>query len=76
MGSKTGDCTAPGSINFENSLSWQVNPAYQVIKLQKSGRFLGRVNITLGAIGEDDAIIVDAVEFNPQAQDKSAPYHE
>lgn len=76
MGSKTGDCTAPGSINFENSLSWQVNPAYQVIKLQKGGRFLGRVNVTLGAMNSAHCIFVDAVEFNPQAQETNAPYHE
>ncbi len=75
MGSKTGDCTAPGSVNFENSLSWQVNPAYQVMKLQKGGRFLGRINLTLGKIVEDDCIFIDAVEFNPQAQEEGMPYY-
>jgi len=74
LGDKCGDCTAKGSVNFGNSVTWLVNPAYQILKMSKDGRFIGKINFTLGTIAGKDAIIIDALEFNPQAV-KGKPYH-
>jgi len=75
LGDKCGDCTAKGSINFSNSISWLVNPAYQILKMSKGKHFIGRINFTIGKIAGQEAIIIDALEFNPQAQ-KGKPYHQ
>lgn len=75
LGDKCGDCTARGSVNFGNSVMWTVNPAYQVLKLSFGSHFIGRVNLAFGSIRNEDAIIIDAVEFNPQAME-GKPYHE
>lgn len=75
LGDKCGDCTAKGSINFGNAIMWLVNPAYNIIKMSKDGRFIGKMNFTLGNINTEEAIIIDALEFNPQTQ-KGKPYHE
>jgi HEAT repeat protein len=75
LGDKCGDCTAKGSVNFGNSVTWLVNPAYQILKLSKGKRFIGKINFTLGTLEGREAIIIDALEFNPQAQ-QGKPYHE
>jgi hypothetical protein len=75
LGDKCGDCTAKGSVNFGNSVTWLVNPAYQILKMSKEGRFIGKINFTIGNLDGKDAIIIDALEFNPQAQ-KDKPYYE
>jgi len=75
LGDKCGDCTATGSIHYGDSVMWLVNPAYQILKMSKGGRFIGKINFTLGKFGGEDAIIIDALEFNPQAQ-KGKPYHD
>ena len=75
LGDKCGDCTAKGSMNFENSTSWITNPAYQILKMSKGKRFIGRVNLALGTFAGKDAIIIDALEFNPQSK-QGMPYYE
>lgn len=75
LGDKCGDCTATGSIHYGDSMSWLVNPAYQILKMSKGKRFIGKINFTLGTIDNKDAIIIDAIEFNPQAQE-GKPYHD
>jgi len=75
LGDKCGDCTAKGSVNFSNSLTWFSNPAYNILIMQRNGRFIGKVNIALSSMDGEDAIIVDALEFNPQAK-KGNPYYE
>lgn len=74
LGDKCGDCAAKGSVNFGNSVTWLVNPAYQILKMSKGGRFIGKMNFTLGTLVNQDAVIIDALEFNPQTQ-KGKPYH-
>ncbi len=73
IGDKTGDCTARGSVNFGNSLTWHANPMYSMLELKYGKRFIGRLNFTVGTVGHDPALIVDAIEFNPQAK-KDGPY--
>jgi len=74
LGDKCGDCTATGSIHFGDSVMWFVNPAYQILKMSKGRRFIGKINFTLGTLGKKDAMIIDALEFNPQAQE-GKPYY-
>ncbi len=74
LGDKCGDCTAKGSINYGNSLTWLVNPAYNILTMSHEGRFIGKLNFALGSFGGEDAIIIDALEFNPQAAE-GMPYH-
>lgn len=68
LGDKCGDCTAKGSVNFERSISWLANPAYQILKIYSHGKFIGRMNLALAAVGGKPAIIVDATEFAPHAE--------
>jgi hypothetical protein len=75
LGDRCGDCTAKGSMNYENSTSWIANPAYNILKISKEKRFIGRINFTLGTFSGRDAIIIDALEFNPQTKE-GKPYHE
>lgn len=75
LGDKCGDCTATGSMYFEDSLMWYVSPTYNTIILSKGKRFLGKVGITLGSVNGEDSIILDFLEFNPQAQ-QGKPYYE
>jgi len=75
LGDKCGDCTAKGSINFRNSLRWYPTPAYNILIMHKGTRFVGKVNFTLGTLAGEEGIIIDALEFNPQAK-KGKPYHE
>jgi HEAT repeat protein len=75
LGDKCGDCTAKGSVNFGNSVTWLASPAYQILKMSKGKRFIGKINFTLGTLAGQDALIIDALEFNPQAQ-KGKPYYE
>jgi len=62
-------------VNFGNSVTWLVNPAYQILKMSKDGRFIGKINFTLGNLDGKDAIIIDALEFNPQAVE-GKPYYQ
>lgn len=75
LGDKCGDCTAKGSINFGNSITWYINPAYNVLKMSQGRHFIGKINFTLGKIAGEEAIIIDALEFNPQAKE-GKPLHD
>ena len=75
LGDKCGDCTAKGSINFANSITWYVNPAYNVLKMSQGRHFIGKINFTLGKIAGEEAVIIDALEFNPQAKE-GKPLHD
>lgn len=75
LGNETGDCTAPGAINYKNSLSWHVNPAYQILLMKSGRRMMGKMNMALGSVAQHRAILIDALEFNPQAVE-GKPYHE
>ncbi|HPI40248.1 MAG TPA: hypothetical protein PLJ21_05550, partial [Pseudobdellovibrionaceae bacterium] len=68
LGKRCGDCTAVGNINFKNSLTWFYNPMYQIVSFQKSGKFLGKIHIALVDINEEPALLIDALEFNPQVR--------
>lgn len=74
LGNKCGDCTSRGSIHFADSVLWHVNPGYNILKMSKGG-FVGKINITLGEFNNEKAIIVDALEFTPQAQE-GKPKHD
>ncbi|MBT6254327.1 hypothetical protein HOI83_03810 [Candidatus Uhrbacteria bacterium] len=75
LGNKTGDCTAQGSINYENSLSWYVNPAYQLMMMKEGGKFMGKIGMTIAMRGDTKVIFIDALEFHPQATD-GKPYRD
>lgn len=75
LGKRCGDCTAPGGINSGNSLTWFYNPLYQVVRLEKDNRFIGRFNLALVQINNKPALLVDAMEFHPQTKDH-AKYQE
>lgn len=68
LGDKCGDCTAKGSVNHKASILWNVNPVYQIATIEEGKSFMGRVNLTLGYVDNKAALIVDAHEFNPQAE--------
>lgn len=74
LGDKCGDCTARGSINYENSFNWLINPAYQILQMQEAGQFMGRMNLALAEVGGRDALFIDALEFHPQACE-GGPYN-
>ncbi len=76
LGDKCGDCTAKGSVNFGNSVTWLINPAYNIIKMSSGKHFIGKMNITLGTIAGGEAVIIDALEFNPQAAEGKPLYDE
>lgn len=66
LGKHCGDCTAPGGGNSGNAVTWFYNPTYQIVTLEKAGRFIGRFNLSLVEINKMPSILVDAMEFNPQ----------
>lgn len=66
-GKRTGDCTAPGGINHQRSLTWYYNPAYQVVYASRAGTLAVKLTLALGRVRDQDAIIVDSLEFDPQA---------
>ncbi len=75
LGDKCGDCTAQGSGNYQNSLSWYINPLYQILIMKEAGQFMGKMCLTIGTVKDDSALFIDALEFHPQARE-DGPYNE
>ncbi len=75
LGSDCGDCTAVGSINFGRSSTWLYNPHYQILTFSKGKRFLGKMHLSLADLNHRPIVLIDALEFNPQAHE-GLPYHE
>lgn len=67
LGDRCGDCTSVGSVNFARSATWFYNPGYQILTFSKGSRFLGKVGLALVDIDAEPSILIDALEFNPQA---------
>ncbi len=70
LGRKCGDCTALGSANFDNSVSWIYNPSYLIVKVSYHGHFLGRFNYALADVNYQPGLIIDALEFKPQVREE------
>ncbi len=66
LGKVCGDCTAPGSINFGNSLTWFINPLYQIVEIYYQNKFVGKVHVTPATVNGKETLFMDAMEFHPQ----------
>jgi hypothetical protein len=75
LGNRCGDCTSVGSVNFGPSTTWFYNPGYQIITFSKGSRFLGKINLALIDMAGQPSILIDALEFNPQAL-PGKPYYQ
>jgi hypothetical protein len=69
LGDLCGDCTAKNGINADKVDSWIADVNTQFLKLFYDGKFIGRFNVVLVEANEKPALLIDAVEFVPQARE-------
>jgi hypothetical protein len=69
LGDKCGDCTAKGGMNEDKPQGWVSDVNTQFLKLYYDNRFIGRFNLVLIESNKEPALIIDAIEFIPQARE-------
>tara|TARA_Y100000310_G_C20612294_1_gene778660 strand:- start:400 stop:1566 length:1167 start_codon:yes stop_codon:yes gene_type:complete len=69
LGDKTGDCTQKDGQNSQYVEAWVQDPFTQFLKEYYQGKFIGRKNVVLGIANESPALLIDAVEYIPQARE-------
>ncbi len=74
LGDMCGDCTASDNINDNAQSGWISDINTQILKLYYNNRFIGRLNMVLVEYGEVPSLVIDAIEFIPQAR-KIKKYH-
>jgi len=69
LGDKCGDCTAKDGMNMDKPKAWVSDVNTQFLKMYYDGKFMGRLNLVLIESHHQPAILIDAIEFIPQARE-------
>ncbi len=69
LGDKCGDCTAKDGENKDWAYGWVADVNTQFLKLYHSGKFVGRLNLIIAESEREPIMLIDAIEFIPQARE-------
>ena len=69
LGDKCGDCTAKDGVNNHWIKAWIADVNTQFLKLYYEKSFIGRKNLVLAESENRPMLLIDAIEFIPQARE-------